>query len=100
MEFSYYKKNGNLLYDIPVFISEPQILSDTTIFGNTNFFSKYNMIDINEKFIRDLSMYGYKANNETTEFFDNSNNISNNFQILIMIISFILFIYVLFSFFC
>jgi hypothetical protein len=103
--FSYYKKNGNFLYDIPVFISQPQILSDTSIYNNNNnnndIFSKYDMINIDDRFIRDLSMYGYKLDNKVKEFFDNSNNISNNnFKILIMITSFILFIYILFSFFC
>lgn len=99
--YSYYKKNGNLLYDIPVFISQPQILSDASILSNIDIFNKYNMINIDDKFIRDLSMYGYKLDNKTKEFFVNSNNISNNnFQILIMIASFILFIYILFSCFC
>jgi Kef-type K+ transport system membrane component KefB len=92
-DFSYYKKNNNLLYDIPVFISSPEILSDTSI--NYNILSKeYNKINISDKFIRDLSMYGYININE---FFDNSNN---NFQILIIVMSFILFIYIIFSFFC
>ena len=99
--FSYYKKNGNFLYDIPVFISQSQILSDTSINNNNDNFNKYDMINIDDRFIRDLSMYGYKLDNKVKEFFDNSNNISNNnFKILIMIASFILFIYILFSFFC
>jgi hypothetical protein len=109
--FSYYKKNNNLLYDIPVFISQPEILIDTSIYNNNNtdnsiynnnnnnntIYNKDNMIKISDQFIRDLSMYGYKTNNN--EFFNNYNS-NNNFKIIISILSFILFIYILFSFFC
>jgi len=93
--FSYHKQNNDLLYDIPVFISSPQILSTSSLSNNYDSLSnKYNSIKISEKFIRDLSMYDYHNFNE---FFSNSNN---NYQILIIIISFILFIYIIFSFFC
>jgi hypothetical protein len=97
--FSYYKKNGNLLYDIPVFISEPEILTSTSILNTDDKFNKYNNINIDEAFIRDLSMYGYEIHNEKNEFFDNPININSQI-IIISIISFILFIYILFSFFC
>jgi hypothetical protein len=94
-DFSYYKKNNDLLYDIPVFISSPELLLDRSTDNDNDILSKkYNKINISDEFIRDLSMYGYTNINE---YFDNSNN---NYQLLIIVISFTLFIYIIFSFFC
>jgi hypothetical protein len=76
-DFSYLKKNNNLLYDIPVFISVPQLLNDYSLN-----LQNYNKIDISDKFLRDLSMYDYKNFNE---FFEN-NNANNRWLIYILIV--------------
>ena len=56
-DFSYYKKNNNLLYDIPVYISFPEIIYDNSIYNDGNLSKKYNKINFDEKFLRNLSMY-------------------------------------------
>jgi hypothetical protein len=79
-DFSYLKKNNNLLYDIPVFISVPQLLNDYSLN-----LQNYNKIDISDKFLRDLSMYDYKNFNE---FFENNDlKISNKYLIYILIVT-------------
>lgn len=91
-DFSYYKKNNDLLYDIPVFISPNQLLIDSSVVNKSYKLKEYNNINISDKFIRDLSMYDYKTFNE---FFENK-TLNNRYLILgftfIVFIVFILFI--------